>query len=203
MAPTATTVMGLGQTAKEVGSLDQAQQLATFDIIMPEPTPPGFRITSVRYFKPDFRCTEDVDVNHCDRVHNDSVTFRLEGADGRGFTYAQGYGVPFAGSYFFAPQTAKGSVAIDGREVHWVTGHLRPGIAPASGQIADEHDWIFDGSMQLAWFQSRDENPTGTESSQCMGLASTSLSLDELLEIATSVPRAMAAPAQDPYSGRC
>jgi DNA-binding CsgD family transcriptional regulator len=203
VVPTATTVVGMIQTAKEVGSLDEAQRLATFAIVMPKSMPPGYRITSVRYFKPDFRCTEDVDVNHCDRVHNDSVIVRLDRADGRGFSYAQGFAVPIGGSYVFAPQLAKGSVAIEGREVHWVTGHLRPGITTAGGQTADERDWVFDGSIQLAWFQSRDENPTGTDSPHCMGLGSTSLSLEELLDIAASVPQAMAAPALDAYSTRC
>jgi DNA-binding CsgD family transcriptional regulator len=163
-------------------SIDQARVLATFPILLPDVQ--GFAIRSTRYYKLDYSCPSDLDLNNCARVHNDFVEIRYEADGGGAFTLSQGYGGSSGGAYLFAPSVFRGTVQLGDREGHWVRGHPLPGLAPPFAAS----DWTEDSWLTLSWFESRDVNPTGTDSPRCFSLTTQTMTLDELIAVVRSMP---------------
>jgi hypothetical protein len=79
-------------------------------------------------------------------------------------------------------------VVIAGREAQWVRGNGRSGLVdPGGGQPVADYDWIEDPNLMLTWLESRDVNPTRTESPRCFSFFTRTLSLEELVAIARSL----------------
>ena len=172
-------------------SIEEAQALATFPILQPATLPNDYRLAEVRYYKPDLACPQNLDPGQCARAHNDFVEVRYTKDTGESLTIAQGFGSSSSGgaSYRFAPASSKGTLTIDGREARWVTGSARRGAFHLGGDNPfSEEDWIRDSHVSLTWVEFHDTNPSGGDSPRCISLYSTSLPLETLVSIASSLP---------------
>jgi hypothetical protein len=171
-------------------SIEEARALATFPVLEPANIPDGYKLTQVRYFKLDARCSPDIDPRDCARAHNDFVELRYTSSSGETLAMTQGFGGPPAGGtthWRWAPPGASGTLTVAGRETYWVAGHARAGASFSGGPFA-EADWVDDGARSLTWFVTYDTNPGGSVSPRCISIGSSSLSLDTLVRVAASLP---------------
>lgn len=160
-------------------SVDEARAMATFLVRAPSHVPPGFELQSVQLWWPGVG-SEDHPT-----VANDWVLMRYGDDDGNWLMISQGFGGLLAGLASVAPpEIPRGTVAVRGAEAEWVDG------SPSTGRRWEP------GTMRLllmdagrvggGWAIDRDGKSL-VGSPLHIALASNSLTVDELVDVAESL----------------
>jgi hypothetical protein len=167
-------------TPREFTTLAEAEAVASFSATLPQDLPAGFHLYKIQHSRPFASARE---------VHNDWITVSYLDRDGHSLVLSQGFpAFPGLGYYEVAPDGMKGEV--EGAGAYWVRGEglLATAVGPNRGGANSE-------ALMLTWEAGRfgtgweltasGEVVTGSPFSY--SLISDSLSLDELLSVASSM----------------
>lgn len=174
-------------------TLQQAADVASFQPRLPTYIPAGYALSLIEHLRFPTNPPGRTD------VHNDSITVTYRDSEGHRLLVSQGFPArPGVGIYLSARDDRKGVVNIAGRDVYWVQLDIMTASLALNGpSVFVGVPQLHEGGLLLAWDARRygpgwELSPDRTQitygSPFDYGIASDTLSLDELTRIALSVP---------------